>query len=349
MLSLSTGAAVLVALLVGAAGALYAYVTRHFGYWRRRGVPYLRPLPVAGNLKDVLLFRKPFGVVLRDVYTQMKDQPYVGMFFFDQPVLFVKDIELWKTIVIKDCDHFEDRGFAPLQSVGIFSETLFGTKGKKWKQLRTKLSPAFTLGKIRKFYILLEQKAANFDHYFDDVVKSGAPCDVANACARYTMDAIATVGFGIETTALTDDNDPLHRLLRKIFVYSKIFTLVSVATFVDVPLLHLLKVSLVPAPLIDFLRHNVWASARERLSRGSQGERGDFLDLLLELRDKGRIAVHDDDDDDDVDAKAAPDTSAAIYMDGDVLVAQAFSILAAGFDTTSTTMSSLYELAMNSI
>ncbi|GLH01130.1 Cytochrome P450 6k1 [Gryllus bimaculatus] len=60
MMSLSTGAAVLVALLVGVAGALYAYFTRHFGYWRRRGVPYLRPLPIAGNLKDVLLFRKPF-------------------------------------------------------------------------------------------------------------------------------------------------------------------------------------------------------------------------------------------------------------------------------------------------
>ncbi|GLH01132.1 Cytochrome p450 6k1 [Gryllus bimaculatus] len=35
-------------------------------------------------------------------------------------------------------------------------------------------------------------------------------------------------------------------------------------------------------------------------------------------------------------------------MDGDVLVAQALSFLAAGFDTTSTTMSyALYELAMN--
>ncbi|KAK7862844.1 hypothetical protein R5R35_000856 [Gryllus longicercus] len=361
----STGAAVLVALLVGAAGALYAYVTRHFGYWRRRGVPFLRPLPVAGNLKDVLLFRKHVGDVLHEVYTQMKELPYMGLFFYDAPVFFIKDAELFKNIVTNDFEYFQDRGFSPVKADLVFSETLFARKGDRWKDLRLKLNPAFTVTKLKRFYVLLQQKASNLDHYFDDAARKGEPCDVANACARYTMDAIATVGFGIETTALTDDNDPLHRLLRNIFVYSKLYLHASLATFVDMQLLRLLRLSLVPAPLAAFLRSTIWAAARERERTGTLGARRDILDLLLELRDKGRIAADEDTADggdsgkriaDDCNGRSAVENGTAGNdkgagsiendMDGDVLIAQAFSVFSAGFDTTSSTMSfALYHLA----
>ncbi|GLH01135.1 Uncharacterized protein GBIM_07344 [Gryllus bimaculatus] len=365
----STGAAVLVALLVGAAGALYAYVTRHFDYWRRRGVPFLRPLPVAGNLKDVLLFRKHVGDVLHEVYTQMKEEPYLGLFFYDVPVFFIKDAELFKEILTNDFEYFQDRGFSPDKDDLIFSESLFARKGQdnlvfcipgdRWKDLRLKLHPAFPVTKLKRFYDLIEQKASNLDHYFDEAAEKGEPCDVSNACARYTMDAVATVGFGIETTALTNDDDPLHRVLRTTFVYSKLYLLA---------LLRLLRLSLVPAPLADFLRRTVWAAARERERTGTLGARRDMLDLLLELRDKGRIAADEDTaDGGDSGRRIADDGNGPIVendstesgeeagssvsdMDGDVLIAQAFTMFTAGFETTSATMSfALYHLAKEQV
>jgi hypothetical protein len=47
---------------------LYLYFTRTHGYWRKRGVPYVKPLPLFGNLKDALLFRKNLGEIYRDLY-----------------------------------------------------------------------------------------------------------------------------------------------------------------------------------------------------------------------------------------------------------------------------------------
>jgi hypothetical protein len=47
---------------------LYLYLTQTHSYWRKRGVPYVKPLPLFGNLKDGMLFRKTLGEVTRDLY-----------------------------------------------------------------------------------------------------------------------------------------------------------------------------------------------------------------------------------------------------------------------------------------
>jgi hypothetical protein len=52
--------------LVG--GVLYLYLTRTHDYWKKRGVPYVKPLPVVGNLKDAALNRKALGEIYQDLY-----------------------------------------------------------------------------------------------------------------------------------------------------------------------------------------------------------------------------------------------------------------------------------------
>jgi hypothetical protein len=54
--------------VIGGVVLLYLYLTYTHSYWRKRGVPYVKPLPLFGNLKDVLLVRKMFGEVYRDLY-----------------------------------------------------------------------------------------------------------------------------------------------------------------------------------------------------------------------------------------------------------------------------------------
>jgi len=54
--------------VLGGVVLLYLYLTHTHSYWRKRGVPYVKPLPLFGNLKDVLLVRKTMGEVYRDLY-----------------------------------------------------------------------------------------------------------------------------------------------------------------------------------------------------------------------------------------------------------------------------------------
>jgi hypothetical protein len=49
-------------------GVLYLYFKRTHDYWRKRGVPYVEPLPLFGNLMDVLLVRKNLGEVYQELY-----------------------------------------------------------------------------------------------------------------------------------------------------------------------------------------------------------------------------------------------------------------------------------------
>jgi cytochrome P450 family 6 len=54
--------------LLGGAVILYVYLTSTHSYWRKRGVPYVKPLPLFGNLKDAMLSRKSIGENYRDIY-----------------------------------------------------------------------------------------------------------------------------------------------------------------------------------------------------------------------------------------------------------------------------------------
>ena len=54
--------------VLGGVVLLYLYMTHTHSYWRKRGVPYVKPLPLFGNLKDVVLVRKTLGEVFRELY-----------------------------------------------------------------------------------------------------------------------------------------------------------------------------------------------------------------------------------------------------------------------------------------
>jgi len=54
--------------VLGGVVLLYLYLTHNYDYWRKRGVPYVKPLPLFGNMKDTVLSRKSMGENYRDIY-----------------------------------------------------------------------------------------------------------------------------------------------------------------------------------------------------------------------------------------------------------------------------------------
>ena len=47
---------------------VYTGTTWNHGYWKKRGVPYVKPLPLFGNVKDSVLVKRSIGEVLQDLY-----------------------------------------------------------------------------------------------------------------------------------------------------------------------------------------------------------------------------------------------------------------------------------------
>jgi len=88
---------------------LYFYFNRNFNFWHKLGVPYVKPTPFVGSLKECVLRRTTIGQHFRKIYDECSVTSYVGIFSFDQPSLLIRDLELVKNILVKDSQSCTDR------------------------------------------------------------------------------------------------------------------------------------------------------------------------------------------------------------------------------------------------
>ncbi|XP_034254349.1 cytochrome P450 9e2-like [Thrips palmi] len=145
---------VLVAVVVVLVAALVNTWYRH-GYWRKRSVPTASGrLPIIGNMLPVVLGKKSFIEHFYDMSLEHRDNGYCGIYSWNVPMLLVFDPEMVKQVVCKDFSSFHDRGL-PSSDRDPLSQHLFNLNGTKWRNLRNRLSPTFTSGKLKLMFPLM--------------------------------------------------------------------------------------------------------------------------------------------------------------------------------------------------
>ncbi|XP_067007540.2 cytochrome P450 6k1 [Anabrus simplex] len=326
----------------------YLYATRHFSYWAKRGVPYIKPLPFMGNVKDLFLLKFSLGGFCMDVYKKMPGKPYVGFFILDRPALVLRDPDLIKKVLVKDFNYFADRHVnSDVHVDPLGFNNLFVIKGQQWKYLRMKLSPTFTSGKMKKMFSLVADCDKQMVDHLEELTNKDptSALDIKEIAAKCTTDVISTCAFGIASNSLQDPNAEFREFGKKTFE-DNIARALEVAVLFFVPsLVKLAKLHFFQKDASNFLRKVFWDTIDQR--EKSKTKRNDLVDLLIELKDKGSIEVEEKD-------KAEVehydhDASVVQKFDfcGDDLVAQAAIFFVAGFETSASTMSfALYELAL---
>lgn len=159
---------------------VYIYSARNYNYWKQRGVPYIRPLPLVGNFWNVCSGQTQLGVELGNLYKQF-DDPYFGIYVLDKPYLVLRSPEIIKKILIKDFNIFSNRNFgADLKADPLAANSLFIMKNPDWKALRIQLTPVFTSGKMRMMLPLMKESGVDLQSYLgdtsDDVVEMKEVC-----------------------------------------------------------------------------------------------------------------------------------------------------------------------------
>jgi hypothetical protein len=168
MLTFQSLTLVLVVSLSGIFIALYLYFTRNFNFWHKLGIPYVKPTPFVGNLKECAFQKVNIGKQLQQIYEEHSDKPYVGIFAFDKPVLLIRDVELVKNILIKDFQYFINHiVFLDEKLDPLFSKSLFVVKGQSWRHLRTNLTPVFSSGKMKMMFYLVDTCGKELADYLD--------------------------------------------------------------------------------------------------------------------------------------------------------------------------------------
>lgn len=327
--------------------ALYLFFTRNFDYWQKRSVPGLKPTPFWGNVSDLFLLRLSTGEFLRRMHLQIPDAPCIGFFIFNRPALLIKKPELIKKILVKDFDVFLDRvADSDVETDPIGQRNLFIIKGELWKYLRNHLSPIFTSGRMKKMFHLVsicnEQLVEYIEHA--EITERGI-LDIKEISAKCTTDVISTCAFGIKSNSLSDPKAEFREFGRLTFFYTVSRALEILFFFFLPSLVKFLKLNFLQKDANEFLRTAFWDTIKAR--EESKMKRDDLIDLLIELKNKGKIET---DANDDKEAENAVDNKLVDKFDfnGDDLVAQAAIFFVAGFETSATTMSlALYELALH--
>ncbi|KAJ6639105.1 Cytochrome P450 6k1 [Pseudolycoriella hygida] len=327
------------ALLLLAFTASYMYIKHLYSYWKRMGVKYLEPTFPFGNFGPTIFQQKPGGELVAEIYKQNND-PFIGIYGALRPLLVVRDPNIIRSIFIKDFQHFVDRGVYIDEHYDPLSGHLFSMNGEKWKNLRVKLSPVFTSGKLKAMFSTLLNCGEPLQKYINKMASTNETIEVRELAARYTTDIIASVAFGIDVNAIDNPDTDFRRYGRKALEMSFKNGLRAFSTLIYPKLQKLLKLKSVDDDVESFMINVVkdTLTYRER----NNVIRKDLMQLMIQLRNTGTVQ-----NDGEWDTKITHDEKKKTLTLNE-MAAQAWVFFIAGFETSSTTLSfCLYELAKN--
>ncbi|XP_052566256.1 probable cytochrome P450 6d5 [Culex pipiens pallens] len=322
-----------------AAPLLYLLVARQFSYWKRRGVAQLGPIFPFGNLGPFFRQRSCLGVTYAELYHRWKALPFVGIYFSLRPLLLINDPELIKNVLTRDFEYFHDRGLHVNEEKDPLSGHLFALGGDKWRHHRSKLTPTFTSGRLKEMFQNLVEIGQVLQEYVGKRAAAGEEVDVRELMARYTTDVIASVGFGIENDSINDSDNMFRKMGTKVFAQD-IKTIVRLASTFFLPKLNaLFNFKFIAQDIEDFMMNVVRETLEYRESNNVV--RKDIMQLLMQLRNTGTVSM-------DKIWKVEAATPSAKQLSLEQVTAHAFVFFAAGYETSSSTISfCLFELARN--
>lgn len=279
---------VALSLIAVAIGLVYFWIRKIFSFFKDNGFEYVKPQFPFGNLKGV---GKDFHVaeLMQKHYMQFKGKvPAFGLYFFTNPVIVLTDIELIKNVLVRDFDNFHNRGIYYNTKDDPLSGHLFAIENQEWKNIRRKLTPTFTSGKMRMMFgtvidiadVMVAQlnNAANFD-----------AVEMKETLAKFTTDTIGNIAFGLELNSINDPNSMFRKMGRKIFRNDSVNLQLKILLLTSFrKLSRVLHMRITMKDVSDFFRKSIKDTVEYRLKNNIQ--RNDFMDLVLKMYD-GNKAV----------------------------------------------------------
>lgn len=327
-------------MLIGIVILFYLYAKRTYTYWERNGFEQFPGVSyLFGHFTATFLRKEFIAEPVTKIY-HATSAPFIGIYSLLKPILLIRDPELIRSVLIKDFAHFTDRGVHCNEEYDPLSGHLFALPGQRWKNLRSKLSPTFTSGKLKSMFSTIVNCGSTLQNQLDHLAKQKKLLDVREMAASFTTNIIASVAFGIEVDAITDPKTEFRVCGRLIFESSTLNAIRSFGFFVAPKLLTIIRMKVVNSRVESFLRAVVKQSLEHR--EKNHVVRKDFFQLLVQLRNSGTVQL-DDEWETIIKANESQKT-----LTEDEIAAQTFVFFAAGFETSSSTLSfCLYELAKN--
>ncbi|XP_039957012.1 cytochrome P450 6g1-like isoform X1 [Bactrocera tryoni] len=318
-------------LLVTLLALAYVWCRYTYGFWKRNKIPYMTPLPLIGNMEVLFTMSNSFYLYLSDIYkdARMSKAAAVGIYILNRPALVLREPELIKHVLIKEFPKFANRsGGCDPHDDPLGSNNLFLIRNPQWKDLRTKITPIFTTGKIKQMYPLMTEIGTELEAHLNSYAKNDDAfvTEIKEVCALFTTDMIATIAYGVKANSLANPNGEFRSQGRKLLTFTLSRAKDFFVIFFFPKWASTFRAKFFTTEFSAFLRGTIGHVMA--LREESKATRNDLIDVLLSLKEE---------------AVAKGEYNAHLQ---DILTAQAAVFFSAGFETSSSTMTfALYELS----
>ncbi|XP_033751858.1 cytochrome P450 3A11-like isoform X2 [Pecten maximus] len=263
--------------------------------------------------------------------------------------LAVGDKEMLREILVKQFASFTDR-IVFKEFNGDVDTAINNLSGDHWKHVRSKITPAFSTGKLRKMAPLVDHASDTLLKSLKRNLKDGIGIvEMMEVFGAYTMDVICSTAFGIQIDSQNNPNDEFVSNARKFLILKLFSPLILILIFL--PKLHFL------APLMGFtfLDKDIQAFFRRITAKllaervvGSK-DRVDFLQLMKNAQHESEDsdAENDEEQDDNISLKTPSTSWSRKGITFDEILGNAEVFFFAGYETTTITLSmATYYLAL---
>uniref|UniRef100_A0A224XLI6 Putative cytochrome n=1 Tax=Panstrongylus lignarius TaxID=156445 RepID=A0A224XLI6_9HEMI len=314
-------------------------------YWKEKGVPYKKPPFFVGSTMPILLRKMTPGELQETIYKQFPNESLTGYYDFLKPLLMVRDPALIERIFIKDFTNFVDHGLPVDEERNPLAANLFAMTGKRWKAVRNRLSPIFTIGKLKLMFESMKGCGDEMIKLLDKGPTEDVEMKEILGC--FAMDTIGSCAFGIDAGNLSNPDNEFRNMGKKVFQLDTL-TFLGILLLRQFPnLAKYLNITITKPHITKYFSNIIKDTVTYR--RGNGFIRNDFIQLMMQLQDKGHVEMHTKDEADDylnIDTTAY--STEKFELTDDQIIGHAVFFLTGGLDTTTMAMTfTLYELSRN--
>lgn len=275
--------------LLGIASLAYLLLHRKYNYWKNRNVSYIQPEFFYGNARGLskVYNMKTF---VRRMYTQLKPSgPVSGIYMYIQTIALVTDLDLVKSILVKDFNIFPNRGSYANEKDDPLSAHLVNIEDDAWRNLRHKITPTFTSGKLKMMFGTVLETSDKLIETIAKETSATGQLEIKDIMSRFTTDVIGSTAFGIDCNSLGDKSTEFYRMGLKSFSSFNFFKRGFLSAYGNLG--RKLRMKTTNKEVGDFYIDVVRRTIKYR-EDNPEVQRNDFLNLLTKLKGSEALTFH---------------------------------------------------------
>ncbi|KAL1473595.1 hypothetical protein MTO96_021891 [Rhipicephalus appendiculatus] len=326
-----------------------------FNYFKDLGIPGPEPSIITGNMNE-LRQKTPIAA-----YREWIDKygKVVGYFNGSRPVLLVADLDLLKMIQVKDFQDFIDRSllFQCKRPPSPHNKSLIQLTGKRWKEVRSLLTPSFTTNKLKMMAPGMLCTVREFMDKIEEYARSGEEFEIGDLFQAMTLDVICRSAMGIECSIQKNPNHSLLASCRVLWNSTFSWVAVLLASFPELEFIlkYLFDWKLASTnngvhPFLEVIEKCGNIVKQRQLGNSLMIEAKTSKVDVASVTSDQLTAADDNEHELKQSAPASPNGltySSKTVLDDDDITQNAFLVLVAGYETTSNTLTLVSHMLIN--